>query len=65
MKIARSQVLGICACCNYHELVDICEKMASVHFELLSMAHLVVLQIVHFTFSIPVVYQPHPLCVLT
>ena len=21
--IARSQVLGICACCNYHELVDI------------------------------------------
>ena len=25
-KIARSRVLGIYACCNYHELVDISEK---------------------------------------
>ena len=38
MKIARSQVLGICMCCNYHELVDISEKLASVNFELLNMA---------------------------
>ena len=33
MKIARSQVLGICACCNYHELVDIGEKLVSVRIE--------------------------------
>ena len=38
-KIARSRVLGICACCNYHELVDIGKKLASVGFELLNMAH--------------------------
>ena len=38
-KIARSRVLGICACCNYHELVDIGEKLASVRFELLNTAH--------------------------
>ena len=38
-KIARSRVLGICACCNYHELVDIGEKLVSVRFELLNMAH--------------------------
>ena len=35
-KIARSRVLCIYA---YHELVDICEKAASVHFELLTMTH--------------------------
>ena len=39
MKIARSQVLGICACCNYHGLVDIGEKLVSVCFKLLNMAH--------------------------
>ena len=39
IKIARSRVLGICACCNYHELVDIGEKLVSEHFELLNMAH--------------------------
>ena len=39
MKISRSQILGICACCNYHELVDIGEKLVSVHFQLLNMAH--------------------------
>ena len=38
-KIARSQVLGICACCNYNESVDIGEKLVSVHLELLNMAH--------------------------
>ena len=38
-KIARSRVLGICVCCNYHELVDIGEKLVSVRFELLNMAH--------------------------
>ena len=35
----RSRVLRIYACCNYHELVDIDEKLASVRFELLNMAH--------------------------
>ena len=39
MKITRFQVLGICACCNYHELVDISEKLVSVLFKLLNMAH--------------------------
>ena len=38
-KIARSRVLGICACYNYHKLVDIGEKLVSVCFELLNMAH--------------------------
>ena len=38
-KIARSRVLGICVCCNYHEWVDISEKLVSVRFELLNMAH--------------------------
>ena len=38
-KIARSRILGICACCDYHELVDIGEKVVSVRSELLNMAH--------------------------
>ena len=38
-KIARSQVLHICVCCNYHELVDIVEKLVSMRFKLLNMAH--------------------------
>ena len=38
-KITRSRVLHIYACCNYHELVEISEKLVSVHFELLDMAH--------------------------
>ena len=38
-KIARFRVLGICAYCNYHELIDIDEKLVSVRFELLNMAH--------------------------
>ena len=28
-KFARSRVLCICACCNYHELVDIGKKLVS------------------------------------
>ena len=39
MKIGRSRVLGICACCNYHKLVDIGEKLVSVCFRSLNMAH--------------------------
>ena len=38
-KIARSRVLGICMCCKHNKLVDICEKLVSVHFKLLDMAH--------------------------
>ena len=38
-EIARSGVLSICSCCNYHELVDIGEKLVSVRFKLLNMAH--------------------------
>ena len=38
-KIARSQALGICVCCKYNKSVDICEKLVSVCFKLLDMAH--------------------------
>ena len=38
-KIARSRDLGICACCKHNESVDICEKLVSVCFKLLNMAH--------------------------
>ena len=38
-KTASSQDLGICACCKHNESVDICEKLVSVCFELLNMAH--------------------------
>ena len=38
-KIARFRDLGICACCKHNESVDICEKLLSVHFELLNRAH--------------------------
>ena len=38
-KIARSQVLGIYACCSYNESVGIGEKLVSVSLELLNMAH--------------------------
>ena len=38
-KIARSRVLRFCVCCNYHELVDTGEKLVSVWFVLLNMAH--------------------------
>ena len=51
MKI---RVLGICVCCNYNELVDIGEKLVSV----LRIAEhgSLILQIMHFPFSMPVVY---------
>ena len=39
MKNRQSSSLRIYVCCNYHELVDISEKLASVCFELLNMAH--------------------------
>ena len=38
-QIARSRVLGICACCNYNKSVDIGEKLVSARFKLLNMAH--------------------------
>ena len=38
-KIARSRVLAICACYNYHGLVDVGEKLVSMFVELLNMAH--------------------------
>ena len=34
-KIARSRVLGICACCKHNESVDIGEKLVSVCFKVL------------------------------
>ena len=39
IAVAKSRVLGICACCNYNESVDIGEKVVSVRFELLNTAH--------------------------
>ena len=53
---------SICACCNYHELVDFGENwfLCTSNSEHGSL----VLQIVHFLFSMPVVYRPHPLHVL-
>ena len=38
-KIARSQVLGICACCKHNESMDTGKKLVSIHFELLKMAY--------------------------
>ena len=40
-KIARSRVLGICACYKHNEfnLVDVGEKLVSVCFKLLEVAH--------------------------
>ena len=56
---ARSRVLGIYVCCKHNQSVDIGEKLVYMHFKLLR--GLLVLQIVHFLFSMPVVYRPHPL----
>ena len=39
MKIARSQLLDICAYYKHNESVDIGEKLVSVRFELLNIAH--------------------------
>ena len=38
-KITTSRLLRIYVCCNYHELVGIGKKLASVRFELANMAH--------------------------
>ena len=39
IKIARPRDLGICACCEHNKSVDISEKLVSVRFKLLNMAH--------------------------
>ena len=39
MKIARSRVLGIYACCKHNQLIDIDEKLVCTHFELLKKAY--------------------------
>ena len=54
-KIARSRILGICAYYKHNQSVDIDEKLVCTCFELYSKG-LLVLQIVHFLFSMPVVY---------
>ena len=38
-KITRSQDPGVYVCWKYNESVHICEKLVSVCFELLNMAH--------------------------
>ena len=38
-KITRFRDLGVCACWKHNESVDVCEKLLSVHFKLLNMAH--------------------------
>ena len=39
MKIARSRVLGIYACCKHNQSVDIGEKMVCTHFKLFKKAY--------------------------
>ena len=38
-EIAISRVLGICVCSNYNKSIDIGEKLVSVRFKWLNMAH--------------------------
>ena len=38
-KIARSCILGICACYRHNQLVDIGEKLVCTRFELLKKAY--------------------------
>ena len=38
-KIARSQVLGVYACCKHNQSVDISEKLVFTCFKLLKMAY--------------------------
>ena len=38
-KIARSQVLGVCAYCKHNQSVDIGEKLVYAGFELLKRAY--------------------------
>ena len=51
-KIARSRDLGIYACCKHNKSVDISEKQVSMCSQCGSQ----MLQIVHYPFSMPVVY---------
>ena len=37
-KIARSRVLGVCACCKHNQSVDIGEKLVCTDFKLLKKA---------------------------
>ena len=55
MEIARSRILGIYVCCKHNQSVDIGEKLVCTHFKLHKKAYILVLQIVHFLFSITVV----------
>ena len=38
-KIARSRVLGVCACCKHNQSIDIGEKLVCTRFELLKKAY--------------------------
>ena len=38
-KIARSRVLGVCACCKHNQSVDIGEKLVCTGFKLLKKAY--------------------------
>ena len=38
-KIARSRILGVCACCKHNQSVDIGEKLVCTGFELLKKAY--------------------------
>ena len=38
-KIARSRVLGVCACCKHNQSVDIDEKLVCTGFELIKKAY--------------------------
>ena len=38
-KISRAHLLGISACYKHNESVDIGEKLVSIHFKLLNVAH--------------------------
>ena len=58
-KITRSRILGIYACCEHNQSLDVSENWF-VHASNCS-KRLTSAIIVHFLFSIPVVYLPHPL----
>ena len=38
-KIARSRVLGVCACCKHNQSADIGEKLAYMRFKFLKNAY--------------------------
>ena len=59
-KIARSLVLGIYVICKLNQSIDIGGK-TGLYALRIAQKGLLVLQIVHFLFSMPVVYRPHPL----